>query len=163
MIELTEDQRTRALELYRQHFLLCTGMEAAITDIRSLSPVLTEAWVGVEKFVLQSHTCTPKWRPTTAREIQPGWEIRSRWKGSPQTWGTAHHRGSDGNWYTKTYSMLSNDKAGWILETTVPLPKPDPLIQVVLDWANDLGGRFNPEDAAELLTKLDAFKEGEEA
>ena len=35
-------------------------------------------WLAVRDRAFASHTCEPTWRPTTAEEIQPGWEVRSR-------------------------------------------------------------------------------------
>ena len=50
----------------------------------------------------QNHTCGPVWRPTTADEIQAGWEVRSRGNGIEATWGVAHHRDDDCDWRTET-------------------------------------------------------------
>ena len=46
---------------------------------------------------------------------------------------------------------------------TAPLPKPDPRIQIVRDWANDLWGSPEHGDAIELLVRLDAIEEGEQS
>ena len=46
-----------------------------------------------------AHTCKPVWRPTTADEIQAGWEVRAqRDDGMAATWGVAHHQDSEGDW-----------------------------------------------------------------
>ena len=74
-----------------------------------------------------AHTCEPVWRPTTRDEIQPGWELRSRRSdGFEATWGIAYHRDSDGDWYTEAGRLLTFADAGWTVETTAPLPEPEP-------------------------------------
>ena len=94
-----------------------------------LSPLGVKAisrWLAVRDRVFASHTCQPEWRPTNAEEIQPGWEIRARHSdGKEATWGTAHHRGNDGNWRAETGRLLTWDTAGWTYETTAPLPAVD--------------------------------------
>lgn len=84
-------------------------------------------WLAVRDHVLASHTCQPGWRPTTAEEIQPGWEVRSRCEdGTPQAWGIAHHRDEDGDWRTEPEdAVLTYDAEGWTYETTAPPPAVD--------------------------------------
>ena len=115
-------------------------------------------WLDVRDRAFASHTCQPVWRPTTAAEIQPGWEIRSRYKsGHESTWGTAHYRDGDRSWRTKSNVLLTHDTGGWTYETTAPLPEPepDPRVAVVLEWADDQGDDINAES---LLARLDSLK-----
>ena len=107
--------------------------------------------------LIQSHTCEQAWRPTTAEEIQPGWEIRARHPdGKEATWGTAHHRGSDGNWRAEKGRLLTWDRAGWTYETTAPLSAPDPRIAVVREWYGSTTA--DHADIADLLARLDNLK-----
>ena len=116
-------------------------------------------WLDVRDRAFASHTCQPAWRPTTSEEIQPGWEIRARHpNGNETTWGTAHHQDSGGNWRTEKGRLLTNDAAGWTYETTAPAPKPDPRIQVVLDWGGEPPGPDRHTDALDLLARLDNLK-----
>ena len=111
------------------------------------------------------HVCQ-QWRPTTAREIQPGWMIRSHdEEGVEATWGIAHHQDAqfDGDWRTQSGAMLTHTAAGWTYETTAPVPKPDRRIKIVRDWANEPPGPSRHEDFVELLALLDAFEEGEQS
>ena len=103
--------------------------------------------------LIQSHTCKQAWRPTTAEEIQPGWEVRSR---SEAVWGTAHHQDSDGDWRTESDILLTYEAAGWTYETTAPLSAPDPRIAVVMEWH----GSTTADHAgiADLLARLDNLK-----
>ena len=80
---------------------------------------------------------TTKWRPTTADEIQPGGEVRSRHRhGSEATWGVADRQDADGDWYSVA-RLLTNAAGGWTYETTAPVsePKPDPRVDAVLFFA----------------------------
>ena len=109
------------------------------------------------------HVCQP-WRPTTAREIHPGWMIRSHdEEGVEATWGIAHHQDPDGDWRTQSGAMLTHTAAGWTYETTAPVPKPDRRIKIVRDWANEPPGPSRHEDFVDLLARLDAFEEGEQS
>lgn len=85
-------------------------------------------WLTVRDHVLATHECptVPVWRPTTAEEIQAGWEVRSRRRnGSEAGWGTAHRRGDDGDWYTEAGQRLTYASVGLTYETTAPLPEPE--------------------------------------
>ena len=271
----THYQRDRALKLYGQYYRSLAGREFNATDILDLRPAAVKAWLELEEFVLQSHTCEPMWRPTTTAEIQPGWMIRSRdvvdggamgsgiahhqnavgdwytesgrlltydvagwtcettapkaktdsriqawhtiakhpffadcyategtlldamidaldaadshtceskWReisfkeiqpgwevrafdgdGAQATWDIAHDQGSPDNWLSKGGYLVAPDEDGWTYETTAPLPKPDPRIQVVVDWTGEPHVATRHEDAIELLARLDALKEGEQS
>lgn len=114
----------------------------------------------------RNHTCptVPVWRPTTADEIQPGWEIRSRDEENVEaTWGIAHHQDPAGDWISEEGAVLTYDVVGWTCETTAPMPKPNPRIQIVRDWHNDLWGSPEDGDILELLTRINALKEGEQS
>ena len=107
--------------------------------------------------LIQSHTCKQAWRTTTAEEIQPGWEVRSRrGSGSEAVWGTAHHQDIDGDWRTESDILLTYEAAGWTYETTAPLSAPDPRIAVVMEWY----GSTTADHAgiADLLARLDNLK-----
>ena len=107
--------------------------------------------------LIQSHTCEQAWRPTTAEEIQPGWEVRSRrGSGSEAVWGTVHHQDIDGDWRTEGDILLTYEAAGWTYETTAPLSAPDPRIAVVMEWY----GSTTADHAgiAGLLARLDNLK-----
>ena len=132
----------------------------------ALSDAVVPWWLAVRDHVLAAHECptVPEWRPTTFEEIQPGWEVRSRrCDGSEAGWGVAHRRDVDGDWRTKRGRLLTYTAAGWTYETTepVPEPKPNPRIQVVLDWASETAGPDRHADAVDLLTRLDNLKEDE--
>lgn len=119
-------------------------------------------WLAARDCVLASHTCQPVWRPTTAAEIQPGWEIRARHPdGAEATWGTAHFRDNAGNWRAEKHRLLTWDAAGWTYETTAPLPAPtpDPRIQVVVEWFNEPSAAEDRDAALDLLARLDSLKE----
>ena len=86
-------------------------------------------WLAVRDHVLAAHECptVPVWRPTTADEIQVGWEVRSRHSNAFEaTWGVAHHRDDEGDWRTKAGAALTYASRGWTYETTVPEPEPEP-------------------------------------
>ena len=85
---------------------------------------------------LASHECptVPVWRPTTADEIQPGWEVRAQTRaGEPIRWGVATGtRDAGGAWHDANGYMLTNG-AAWTLETTAPLPEPEPWPDELID------------------------------
>ena len=143
----------------------------------ALSDNFVPRWLAVRDRVLAAHECptVPVWRPTTADEIQPGWEVRSRHRhGSEATWGVADRQDADGDWYSVA-RLLTNAAGGWTYETTAPVsePKPDPRVDVV---ARELHDRSACEDAwpsctvstvehyrgsaRDLLARLDALTEG---
>ena len=107
--------------------------------------------------LIQSHTCKQAWRPTTAEEIQPGWEVRSRrGSGSEAIWGTVHHQDIDGDWRTESDILLTYEAAGWTYETTAPPSAPDPRIAVVMEWYGSIIA--DHADIAGLLARLDNLK-----
>ena len=132
-------------------------------SIAALSNSGVLRWLAIRDHVLTAHECptVPVWRPTTAAEIQPGWEVRSRHKsGHEASWGTAHHRGDDGDWRTEGDVLLTYDAAGWTYETTAPEPEPwdEALVGVVSDalaGAEDPGHHW-ADDARRVLDALAA-------
>ena len=129
-----------------------------------------------------AHTCRPVWRPTTAEEIQPGWEVRSRdHLGAEATWGVAHLQTDEGGWLTESGSLLSCRGDGWAYETTAPLPepepepKPDPRVErfakaIYLAFTDRSWEEISEEnrvsylrDGAEVLRFFDALTEGEQS
>ena len=125
---LTDEQRTRALEMWRAATRSDGVSEYALPS--SISDDHARYWLAVEAHVLASHTCRPVWRPTTAEEIQPGWEVRSRdHLGAEATWGVAHRQTDEGGWLTESGSLLSCRGDGWAYETIAPEPKPDPRVE----------------------------------
>ena len=113
---LTDEQRARALELRN---LVARSVGASV--VSDMAPAQLHAWRAVEEHALASHTCRPVWRPTTAEEIQPGWEVRSRdHLGAEATWGVAHRQTDEGGWLTESGSLLSCRGDGWAYETTAP-------------------------------------------
>ena len=123
MNDLTDEQRERALELYRMYHYLSSGSESTITDGSVMLAEDVETILAVEAHILQSHACKPVWRPTTAAEIQAGWEVRSRRCGGKEaTWGIAHHQDIHGNWRTEAEIMLTTfANLEWTYETTAPI------------------------------------------
>lgn len=118
-------------------------------------------WLTVRDHVLAAHECptVPVWRPTTADEIQVGWEVRSRYEsGHEAKWGVAHHRDLDGEWRTGSNVLLTQAHAGWTYETTAPLPEPEPDLRVGLLEGVCLreGVVLTRSDAALLLSIADA-------
>ena len=104
----------------------------------ALGDIGVRRWLAVRDHVLAAHECptVPVWRPVTREEIQVGWEIRARHEsGHEATWGTAHHRDSNGEWRTGSNVLLTHASAGWTYETTAPLPEPwdEALVGVVSD------------------------------
>ena len=113
---------------------------------------------------VHAHTCE-QWRPTTAREIQPGWMIRTHdADGEEASWGVAHHHDCDGDWLTESGALLTCTAGRWTYETTTPVPepKPDPRLQVVVGWAREPATSTDEQAAIELLTRLDNLKEAEQ-
>ena len=127
----------------------------------ALSDGSVRRWLAVRDHVLATHECKPVWRPTTADEIQAGWEVRSRGRsGIEMNWGIAHHRDSDGDWRTEAEALLTYAATGWTYETTAPLPEPwdEALVGVVSDA---LAGTEGPahhwnDDARRVLDALAA-------
>ena len=108
-----------------------------------------------------THTCRPVWRPTTAEEIQPGWEVRSRdHLGAEATWGVAHLQTDEGGWLTESGSLLSCRGDGWAYETTAPLPEPvpDPRVDLLEGVCLREGVVLTRSDAALLLSIADAVE-----
>ena len=132
-------------------------------DPFTLSDDDVRRWLAVRDHVLAAHECptVPVWRPTTAEEIQPGWEIRTRHRDdSPWVWGIAHHQDDDGDWCTEAGGLLAFTDCGWTCETTAPLPEPwdEALVGVVSDA---LAGTEGPahhwdDDARRVLDALAA-------
>ena len=160
MPDMTPEDRARALEMGNA-WLAARGL-GRVGDALSLGTA--RAWLAVEAHVLASHTCQPVWRPTTAEEIQAGWEIRSRRPdGSEAKWGVAHHRDQDGDWCTKAGIMLTSLNRGWTYETTAPLPEPEPWDEALVGVVADaLAGTEDPghhwdDDARRVLDALAAL------
>ena len=85
-------------------------------DITALSDDTVRLWLAFRDHVLAAHECptVPVWRPTTADEIQAGWEVRSRYRsGSESSWGVAHRKDSQGDWLTMAGRGLTFAAAGW--------------------------------------------------
>ena len=64
-------------------------------SLPAMSDSNVRRWLTIRDHVLAAHECptVPVWRPTTADEIQVGWEVRSRDPyGAEATWGVAHHQ-----------------------------------------------------------------------
>ena len=125
---------------------------AGCTPLAALSDNGVRGWLAVRDHVLAAHECptVPVWRPTTADEIQPGWEVRARYSdGMGAKWGTAHHQGDDGDWRSEEGARLTYDACGWTwtYETTAPLPEPEP-------WDDDTLDEW--EDALRSTIDLDA-------
>lgn len=121
-------------------------------------------WLAVRDHVLAAHECPslPVWRPVTADEIEPGWEVRTRrHNDSEVAWGVAHHRDGDGDWLTQADVALTWDDMGWTYETTAPAPAPDPRIAVVMEWFCSTTADYGA--IADLLARLDNLEEGEQS
>ena len=133
------------------------------SDCYQTEGVLVDAMVA-KLDAAHTHTCEPVWRPTTADEIQPGWEVRSRARqGFETSWGIAHHQDADRDWRTEEETPLTNTHRGWTYETTAPETEPDPRIRVVVEWINEPAGtadEVDEDDAIDLLARLDALTEG---
>lgn len=157
--DLTPEQRARALDLHRLYHRTLTGVESAVTDAGKQLPSEAKAWLGLEEFILQSHTCEPVWRPVSLAEIQPGWEVRSRdYNGSEATWGNAHRQDHTGDWWTSAGALLTFGAMGRTYETTAPEPepKPDPRVGLLEGVCLREGVVLTRSDAALLLSIADA-------
>ena len=145
------DARVKAWNTIAQHpfFADCFQTEGTLVD--AMLAKLDAA---------HSHTCAPVWRPTTADEIQPGWEVRARsYGGSEATWGVAHHRDDCGDWRTEAGQSLTCIAAGWKCETTAPEPKPwpDELVEALAEaMGTTTGGTTWQDDARAVLNLLAA-------
>ena len=88
MTTISEKDRAEAQAMFEAFH---GGSLAALTDNG------VRQWLVVRDHVLAAHECptVPVWRPTTAEEIQPGWEIRTRHRDdSPWVgWPTCGRRG----------------------------------------------------------------------
>ena len=109
---------------------------------------------------LYDNAVTGVWRPTTAVEIQPGWEVRSRHSnGFEATWGVAHHRDDEGDWRTEAGAALTYASRGWTYDTTAkPEPWDEALVGVVSDalaGTDDPGPHWD-DDARRVLDALAA-------
>ena len=112
-------------------------------------------WLAVRDRAFASHTCEPAWRPTTAEEIQPGWEVRSRrGNGSEAAWGTVRHQDIDGDWRTESGILLTYEAKGWTYETTAaktePEPWPEALVMVLAEVLSSEPGTVEEEARAAL-------------
>ena len=174
MNDLTPEQRARALELHDIHYTTIRGYESPVSVLHESE---VRAWMAVEAHVLASHTCQPVWRPTTAEEIQAGWEVRARRRdGSGSVWGVAHRQDGEGDWCTESGRLLTWAAGGWTYETTAPIPEPEPWPDELVDCLEDAliqadftGAR--PRHSRALLDALaarypgvrDAITEGEQS
>ena len=119
--DVESDSRVQAWNTIAQHpfFSDCYQTEGTLVD--AMVAKLDAA---------HTHACEPVWRPTTRDEIQKGWEVRSRrHNGSEEAWGAwgvAHRQDEDGDWRTRAGCLLTFADAGWTVETTAPLPEPEP-------------------------------------
>ena len=154
--DLTDEQRSRALDLHRLYHRTLTGVESAVTDAGKQLPSEAKAWLEVEEFILKSHTCEPVWRPVSLAEIQPGWEVRSRdYDGSEVTWGNAHRQDHTGDWWTSAGALLTFGAMGrTTYETTAP--EPDPRVGLLEGVCLREGVVLTRSDAALLLSIADA-------
>lgn len=148
---------SRFLDLHRLYHRTLTGVESAVTDAGKQLPSEAKAWLEVEEFILQSHTCEPVWRPVSFAEIQPGWEVRSRdYNGSEATWGNANRQDYTGDWWTSAGALLTLTRFGWTYETTAPEPEPDPRVDLLDGVCLREGVVLTRSDAALLLSIADA-------
>ena len=97
---------------------------------------------------LAAHECptVPEWRPVIDGEDLTGYEVRSRDRDRDvwDAWGVAARRRNDGRWVTEGGWLLN----GWpVVETTAPLPEPEP-------WDDDTLDEW--EDALRSTIDLDA-------
>ena len=131
--------------------------------LAALHDDIVRRWLAVRDHVLAAHECQPVWRPTTRDEIQAGWEVRSRARAGYETaWGTALHRDADGDWLNEAGNLLTSDSMGWTVETTAPLPEPEPWDEALVGVVSDaIAGTEDPgphwaDDARRVLDALAA-------
>ena len=158
MTTISDKDRTEVQAMFEAAF--CPGVPIALSDDD------VRRWLAVRDHVLAAHECptVPVWRPTTAEEIQAGWEVRSRGRGGSEAgWGVAHHQDGLGDWYTEAGRLLTFVAAGWTYETTAPAPEPKPwpeeLVGVVADalaGTEDPGPHWD-DDARRVLDALAAL------
>ena len=123
MNNLTPEQHARALEIVQAWDRIAKHPFVAACHPRTNGGTFLDA-ILAKLDAAHAHTCRPVWRPTTAEEIQPGWEVRSRdHLGAEATWGVAHLQTDEGGWLTESGSLLSCRGDGWAYETTAPLPE----------------------------------------
>ena len=155
--DLTDEQRARALDLHRLYHRTLAGVESAVTDAGKQLPSEAKAWLEVEEFILQRHTCEPVWRPVPFAEIQSGWVIRSRSDdGFEMKWGVTNDQDEGGDWFTEAGSRLTCQRFGWTYETTAPEPEPDPRVGLFEGVCLREGVVLTRSDAALLLSIADA-------
>ena len=152
--DVESDARVQAWNTIAQHpfFADCYQTEGTLVD--AMVAKLDAA---------HTHACEPVWRPTTADEIQAGWEVRSRTSdGMGVTWGVAHHRDDLGDWRTKANAILTSTSLGWSCETTAPPPEPEPWDEALVGVVSGaLAGTEGPahhwdDDARRVLDALAA-------
>ena len=155
MTTISDKDRAEVQAMFEAAF--CPGVPIALSDDD------VRRWLAVRDHVLAAHECQPVWRPTTAAEIQPGWEVRSRGRnGSEARWGVAHHQDGGRNWFTASNALLTLDAAGWTYETTAPLPEPEPWDEALVGVVSDaLAGAEGPahhwdDDSRRVLDALAA-------
>ena len=132
--------RLRAWDAVAGHPFFADCYQAEGTLVEAMLAKLDDA---------HNHACEPVWRPTTAKEVQKGWEVRARRRdGSEAGWGVAHHQDGDGDWLTEAGDVLTYISEGWTYETTAPEPEPWPE-GLVEDLRNELGalGQYDASEA----------------
>ena len=155
MTTISDQDRAEVQAMFEAAF--CPGVPIALSDDD------VRRWLAFRDHVLATHECptVPVWRPTTADEIQAGWEVRARYSGGCEArWGVAHHRDDEGDWRTEAGVVLTYNNIGWTNETTAPLPEPwdEALVGVVSDalaGTEDPGPHWD-DDARRVLDALAA-------
>ena len=71
MTTISDQDRAEVQAMFEAAF--CPGAPVALGDDD------VRRWLAFRDHALATHECptVPVWRPTTAAEIQPGWEVRS--------------------------------------------------------------------------------------